>query len=532
MLNSKNKNKLNPCDLNFKQKGFNHRAISICLLIGICCLLLKPYPCLPQEDLEALKDKYFAEYNYAGFIDYLKDLRKKGPSLNAPISFYIALSRYNQLSYLEESQSWDEYFSFGNNYRDELVKEAEEAISLSNFADTINLYAHCLIWQFHKDQEDAFVADALNSLMNSVREYSGKKDDFAPVKYIADKLYSYGNKRESKELYNIYVGQLLKAVTKDEQLKEAADSAYGQGNLSLSAIIYDAYIDRVIKSYPKEKAIIILTTIAKDFAYKDEGNNDPEYAEGIFKKVDELSLGKARDEQASYIRAYNLEKARIYSQAQEKYATLIEEFPQTSYRDEALFKCAIITTYVLRDIDRGVSLFGKLADSSRISPHVISSIYQLGLLSQWRKDFVKAKEYYARLMELSGDGFGDTRKLAEERLEELEKDGEIEYNLKMFLDASLKDNFDMSKIEIKSHPYRILKDSDTHINAGSFLPESGCMSVEAAYLWSGHLGTINPLVNQPELTTSYIYPGTKEINLVLVTANGIMDRSIDMVDVE
>lgn len=369
--------------------------------------------------------------------------------------------------------------------------------------------------------------------MNAVTEYSTQKGDPVPIKYIADKLFTYGNKPESKKLYNIYADKLLKKETKDEELKKAAQEAQIQGNVSLSTIIYDAYIERIIKAEAlKEKAIPLLIAIAENFIYKDEGSNDPEYAEKIFKKIEELG-GDALDEKISYQRAYNLEKARMFTEAQDKYARLIEAFPQSSRYPEALFKSGMITVYVLKDPERGISLFEKLASSSDISPYVISSIYQLGLLSQWKKDFLKAKEYYKKLIELAGERFGDTRELTLERLKELEKDGEIEYNLRTFLDASLKENFDIiPKIDLKSHPYAITKEKETHISANTFLPESGCMNVEVNYLWSGHMGSSSPKINQSEFTTSYLYPGTKEINLVVVTPSGTLDRSFDLVDVE
>ena len=505
----------------------------ICNLFVIWCLVLGILPLFAQDNLETLKDKYFSEHKYADFTDYLKQARKKNPKVEAETSYYIALTRYNQLKYLEESQNWDEYFSSGNDYRDELVAQASNTVNLTSPQDSLNLYAHCLLWQFHKDQQDVFAEDALKALMSSVEEYAGKKEDLRPIKYIADKLYSYGNKSESKKLYGIYADKLLKTETKEGELKKAAEETFALGNISLSTIIYDSYINKIVKAYPKEKSLPILLTIAKSFSYKDEGRSDADYAEKIFKKIEEIAgASSALDEEASYIRAYNLEKAKVYPGSRDKYTTLINRFPDSTHYEEALYKCGIITAYILKDIDRGSEFFAKLAKNPTISSYVISSIYQLGLLSQWRKDFPKAKEYYSRLMELTANGFGDTRKLTQERLKELEKDGEIEYNLKTFLGASLKENFDMSKIDLKASPYKVLKDKDTKISANTPFPESGCMNVEVTYLWSGHLGTSSTPANQPEFTTSYQYTGTKEINLVVMTPSGILEESIDMADVE
>jgi TolA-binding protein len=503
----------------------------ICALILFCHLCFGIFHLYAQENLGALKDKYFSEHNYSAFVEYLKAIKPKEPSQQAKVSYYIALSRYDQLKYLEESQGWDEYFSSGNDYRDELAKEASNAIALT-VADSLNLYARCLFWQFHKDQEDIFAQDALNSLLDGVDQYAGKQEDLGPIKYIADKLYSYGQRSEAKKIYNIYVEKLLKTETKVEKLKEVAQEAWAQGNIPLAGVIYDAYIDRIIKSYPKEKTLGPLISIAQDFLYKDEGESDPEYAEKIFQKIDQIGGPDVLDEGTSYARAYNLEKSRVFADAKDRYMALIQKFPQSPHYAEALFKSAIITTYVLRDIEQGVTLFERLAASPEVNPQVISGIYQLGLLSQWKQDLPKAKEYYTKLKELAADKFGDTVALAGQRLKELEDGAEMVYNLKTFLDASLKDNFDMTKIDLIARPYKINKDKETSVKSDVALPESGCMSVEVNYLWSGHLGSANPTINQSEFATSHAYTGTKEVNLVVVTASGILDRSIEMVDVE
>lgn len=43
-------------------------------------LLVTSYETFAQETIETLKDKYFQEHNYSGFIDYLKELEKESSS--------------------------------------------------------------------------------------------------------------------------------------------------------------------------------------------------------------------------------------------------------------------------------------------------------------------------------------------------------------------------------------------------------------------------------------------------------------------
>jgi hypothetical protein len=101
------------------------------------------------------------------------------------------------------------------------------------------------------------------------------------------------------------------------------------------------------------------------------------------------------------------------------------------------------------------------------------------------------------------------------------------------LDASLKEEFnifDMTKVELRSHPYRPQKEKTVSISSDTYMPQSGCMQVELQYLWSGHLGDATPTQEQSAFDTAYINRGTKEINLVVVSPTGIIDRNIDFVD--
>ena len=243
---------------------------------------------------------------------------------------------------------------------------------------------------------------------------------------------------------------------------------------------------------------------------------------------------KAFDEELTYLRAFNFEKIKEYPRAKDCYLDLLQQYPQTRYADEAYFKAGIISTYVLRDIKTGRDYFEKLAQEETPSPQVISSIYQLGLLSHWENDLATAKDYYNKLMEKAGSDFIETITKALERLKEITESRPIEYNLKTFLDVSLKEEnplFETTRVDLSSSLYRIKKDESTDISCAPYNVESGCMQVEIQYLWSGHLGTTKPSLEKSAFNTTYVQRGTKEINLVVVSPAGILERSIELVDV-
>ncbi|MFH0913263.1 MAG: hypothetical protein V1884_03150, partial [Candidatus Omnitrophota bacterium] len=348
---------------------------------------------------EELKDLYFKENKYAEFVEFLSSLKQKREVLLAPfVNYYTALSRYSQLKHLEETQSWDEYFNNGNTYRGELTRALQKTLDSTIVSDPLAIYARLILWQFHKDQQDTFVDTALSDLLNSVSEYAKDTQNAKPIKDAADKLSSYGEKGRSKELYRIYVEKLLGTVKEDKEIENSALGFYQEGNLELAQALYDVYIEGIIKSLPKEESIPVLTDIAGKFSYRDEGTKDADYAEKIFARIEELGSKDAFGEELTYLRASNAERIKEYSQARDLYVDLLERYPKTDRADEAGFKIGIISTYILRDMKTGRDYFEKLSQKEPISPQVISSLYQLGLLSQWGDDTAKAKDYYNKLL--------------------------------------------------------------------------------------------------------------------------------------
>jgi hypothetical protein len=539
----------------FTQKFYLKRGLipflAFCLLFGLSLLYAEennPLTALSKQIMDAktsqelyapfesLKEYYFKDNKYSEFVDYLRSLDQKKKGLEPFIDYYIALARYQQLKYLEDKQLWDEYFSQGNNYRDDLTQAGLKAVAGTPPSDPLHVYAQLVLWQFHKDQQDAFEEGSLSDLMTSALDYAAANQDLRPIKQAADKFSVYGEKGKAKELYKIYAQKLISSGKNEEDLANSALAFYKENNVELAENIYDAYIDGISKSSPKEKLASILADIAHSFAYKDQGPSDPSYAEKIFKKMEELAGKDSFDQGLMYLRAFNLEKAKDYPLAKDMYVDLTLRFPQSPHYDEAVFKAGLISAYVLRDINAARGYFEKLtARESGFSPQAISSLYQLGLLSQWENDTAAAKDYYNKLVEIAKDGFPGTTALARERLKEIEEGKPVEYNLKTFLDLSFKKenlSFDMSKLNILLRPYKARMSENVSVSSTAYTAPTGCMQVELQYLWSGDLGKAKPSISQPSFDTSYISAGTKEVNLVVVSPTGTIDRAFDIVDVQ
>ncbi|MDD2680159.1 MAG: tetratricopeptide repeat protein [Candidatus Omnitrophica bacterium] len=484
--------------------------------------------------LKDLKDLYFKANRYADFIALLKGLCPANQTIQPSLAYYIALSRYSELKYLEESQSWDEYFAKGNDYRQELLDYSQKASQGLLTQDPLALYNKLLAYQFHKDQEDTFAGDALADLMRSVSAYAQSDADIGAIKEVADKLSGYAEKSKANAAYKIYAGKLAASQIQDYRLKSIAADFYKGGNLELAENIYDIYIKRISPALPAEEMAQELEAIARDFVYKDNAPYDTDYAEKIFKKIEEIGGKEVFDEELMYLRGFNLEKAKAYAQAKDIYIDLINRFPRSTHKDELIYKTGLIYTYILRDSKTGRNYFRQLNEKLSLLPYDLASLYQLGLLKQWEGSLSEAKAYYDRLLQKVGDTDPDRLALARERVKEITQGEPLAYNIKIGLDTALKSEYarlDMSKLSLKSSYYQPQKNQELDLSCATSLGPAGCLQVELRYLWSGDLGGANPPVTQSAFKTAYKAAGTELIVLVLVSPEGISERTVDLIDV-
>ncbi len=491
-----------------------------------------------KEDLKVSFDSardYYVEGNqfneFALFLDKFKDKK----DLDLYLKFYSGVNRFLQLKFLEQSQKWDEYFDKGNEYRKEVNDNLKTVIDSLKCADVYALEAKRYLWQLHKDMQDSFAEPALNDLMVCLNEYAKQAKDLRVVKDIAKALSDNEQKGQALEAYKLYSQRIVNSSLTDSEIQNAAYSFYKEGNLELSKAIYDIFIDKVVKSYHKEKLQLELVALAKQFSYNKKGGFDGNYAEKIFKVIVEKIGQDVFDEELYFTRAVNLEKLKEFGQAKDVYLKLLEKFPQTKYADLANYKIAMIIVYSERNAKAGLSEMMKLAVQEKISAQVIAAMYQVGLLNQWSGDSDKAKEYYTKAVDSAKDDYKDTIELAKLRLKEIESKKDLDYNLKLFLDTVLNDlnkEFTGSKVELKSSSYLPKTQDQINISSVAYPPDSGCLQMQLQYFWSGHLGSAVPQADQNEYSTSYANIGSKEINLVVVLPSGVLDWSIDFVDVE
>jgi len=486
------------------------------------------------ENIEELKTNYFKDNRYNEFVDFLSNFKDKKSLPAGCISYYKALSRYAQLKYLEEKQLWDDYFANGNAYREQILENAKKAIAETDTGNCVRPKSRLLLWQFYHDQQGTFGGQGLDELTADVSAYAKAVNDPELIKDIADKLLAYDEKAGARAIYKLYVNKLAAGQISDAQLKAVGAGFYKEGNLELAETVYDIYIEKISKNLAVEKLTPELFEIASLFVYKQTGLYDMPYAEKVYTRIEGLGQKNSFDQETIYLRAFNLEKSKDYKKSGELYLQLIQLYPDSRHFDEAVYKIAMINAYVSADIQTAREYFNKLIVKTTFSPQVISSFYQLGLLAQWEGDLVKAKGYYDTLLKNSGDKYMQNVGQAKERLKEIAENKQLNYNLRTFLDATLKKENAPVKLgssELKISGFILGKEQKVTVSAFANMPESGCNQIQVQYLWSGNLGGANPQATDASFEGSYPDNGTKEINMVVISPAGITDCSFTMLDV-
>jgi len=485
--------------------------------------------------IEKSKSKYLAANQYNEFVSFLDNFKEKDKVNQLCLNYYKAQARYLQLKYLEEKQSWDDYFANGNNYRQQLEQNAQKVIDQADTGNPLRPKSRLLLWQFHHDQQDAFVQLSLDDLVADLNAYAKVKSDPELVKDIADSLLAYEEKTKARQIYKLYVNQLVAGRITEAELKSVAAGFSKGGNLELAEAVYNVYMERISKTLAPEKFVQELFEIAGFFVYKRAGLHDMAYAEEIYAKIEGMGLKNAFNQETIYLRAFNLEKLRDYKEAGKLYLQLIQLYPDARHFDEAVYKIAMIEAYALANINEARKYFEMLTAKTVFSPQVISGFYQLGLLAQWEGNLAKAKEYYGLLLKNSADNLqAATVALAKDRLKEIDENNQLDYNLRTFLDLSLKNEVplvEMGKAQLTSSGYLLEKNQKATISSSVDMPQSGCSQIQLQYLWSGDLGGASPAVTDGSFQCSYSDAGTKAINVVIISPAGAIDRSFTMVDV-
>lgn len=506
------------------------------------------------KNIDLLFDELLAIYSkdnkFNELYNFLTTLEKNKIFRNSSILYYyMALTRFKQIQFLEENKMWEELFGNRELYTINIEKNLIKANRLSKMLEPLILKLKFLEWQVKKDDEKASF-QALESLFSLAREYSQTKDDIKIIKDIADQLSSEKETNYAKRLYSVYVSGISKTDISNDELKTLADNFLKEDKIDLAISLYNVYLDKINTSQkPEDKNIIIkqMFDIADKFTHHGwQEGPDPFFAEQIYKKVESLYGFEAFDEISQYRRAYNLERTKDFESCLVEYLKLLDKFSNYQDKDRIYFRVGIINAYEFGKIDKAREYFLKVVNPVRndISNGInnysqsldyLNSLYHLGLLEHWHNNLEKAKEFYNLILEKTKDVSTkpEISNLAQIRMKEIEENKEIEYNLRMFLDAVLnkKEKERFLRLELYAKAAKDYLNERVKFQTNSYFMNTGCLQEDFTYLWSGQLGTNQNPFNEYEFETSYQDLGTKVVNVVLVDSSGIVDATIEIADI-
>ena len=514
--------------------------------------------------LEELAGLYFAGGRYNQFADFLGKLAKDSlQDCSAAAGYYLALCRYHQLRHLEEAQDWQEYFDKGASYREELFRQTQD-IALNCPNSPFAIRAQIINWLEHKARNDGEREDSLNKVISLINGYvkQARLEDIEVIKEAADALAREKETTFSRAAYNLYVNRMIAKEVSIDKLRHSAQEALTQGNLELSEAIYERYLQLIASFFSKDKFAAELIGLANKFAAgTPEGDGaasnsrshskslDPQYAERIFSALEDYSGADYFSQELQYLRAYNLERMKEYSKCALEYEELVTRFPAGqravvgppiaqaagAYTDKAEFKLGLIYTYILGQKEKGLASWQKVIERNSSLNYVLESLYHQGLISQYEGKVDQAKAGYEKIVQLIGEkaDFKGLEQRVSLRQKEMQELKEIEYNLKMFLDSSLKEGtLNQSPLELLASPLKADIQEAVKFSSQQPVLQTGCLAPELTYLWSGDLGDVSPVPVEPEFISRYQSSGVKAVNLVVLTPAGVVGSCLEMVEVE
>lgn len=511
-------------------------------------ILANPKDNLSLPKLEELSSLYLEGHQYNQLVDFLSKRELTGFSgCELPLGYYIGLCRYHQLRYLEETRNWQEYFDRGSLYREELFQETLKTVSFCP-ESPLAIKAQVINWLEHKAQNDSLAKDALDKLISLLNNYvrqdapglyseEGKAYTFGldmeVIKETADILQREGEPALAKAAYNLYVSRLDDSKTAKEELRLAAESALESGNISLAEIIYERYINSIKGSFSKEDLAKELTVIAEQFRF-----NDMAYAEKISAILEESCGTGYFSEELQYARAYNLQRLKDYSKAVQEYEKLVKNFPASLHINEAEFKLGVLYTYIISQKEEGLNYWQKVIERDSDLILVVESLYHKALISQYARYFDAALADYSGILERVNNN-PDFKELTERvhiRQKEIQEAKPIEYNLKTFLDVSLKKEgiieSQASALDLTAAPFKTTRGGQIKFSLNQPQIMTGCLVPELTYLWSGDLSGIYPVPVTPEFSADYQTKGVKVVNVVVLSALEPVGSALEMVDID
>jgi len=381
-------------------------TLIVCLLIfagGFLYIRLKLEPfqevpiCYPSKtELRLVINNYLKNHRYSEALDYLKNLTKtEDTELLGLISYYLAKVKYERLNYLASQSKWDNFHKYKEIYLSDILKHTE--VILTNLPKTeYTIEAYFLrYWVYRLKGIDVKKKEVFEAFKDELNNYCKDNKEYTIIKEYALRLYKNNRIQKAKQLTNMYLKYLKEYLPQDDfeyKLKTYADSVFAQGNYYSARDIYKEYLKT---EQDKISAQLALKGIINQYLNKKEYARAEEFAQlavnkyskGIYSDYFQLKLAHC------YFEMGKEEKAK------EIYYKLLEEYPCSPYREEALEQLAdVIMIYSFRDREAAVKelkQLNKYTNSKELKAIFLGKIADVYFLDE---QYQKALNVYNALL--------------------------------------------------------------------------------------------------------------------------------------
>jgi tetratricopeptide (TPR) repeat protein len=493
-------------------------------------------------NLKSVVAWYVGDGKFDELIAYLTSLLKKGFERLPDVYFYRAYARQAQLDYWKKIKNWEGVYDKGSEFKASMEADLAQAEKFTKARPDMALRIAMLRWLI-ASQDDAEAAPGLfDDVVSKAKSAASQPDTMILIKDTADSLSSYEDKNLSRRLYEVYASALKASGPAPEQLKKAGQDFVQQKNIYLAKTLFEGYLEQ----FAGDSDVLAKETVLIADKFADHGRQealDPVYAEGLYQKAFDLAGQKAFSAVSQYNRAFNLERMKDAEAAIREYGKILSDYPDFSDRAEVEFRVGVLRAYAVRDIQGAVASFEHIKTAYPQGRISLSSLYQLGLLSQWESKNDAAKAYYEALMTSAQAQGADMEKdelvlLSRERLQEIEEKKPMKYGLRLFFEGIFGASRDVQasdmplSVDVTGRPAKAAVSNDVVFTVTTSNPVTGCMMPDYSYEWSGETGTAANIPNSATWTTSYGTQGIKVIHVAVVGNNGLEGVGFEMIQIE
>lgn len=493
-------------------------------------------------NLKSVVAWYVGDGKFDELVAYLDSLLKKGFERLPDVYFYRAYARNAQLDSWKKAKNWEGVYDKGPGMKTAMEKDLAQAEKLTQARPDMALRIAFLRWLIVPQDDPEAAAGLFDDLVSKAKSAPAQPDAMALIKEMADALGSYEDKNLSRRLYEIYASALKASGPKPEQLKKAGQDFVQQKNIYLAKTLFEGYLE----SFAGDPEILAKETVlvADKFAHQGyEEALDPVYAESLYQKAFELAGQKAFASSSQYSRAFNLERMKDFEAALKEYEKVLSDYPDFSASAEVEFRASVLRAYAVKDIQGASSSFERIKTAYPAGRLALSSLYQLGLLSQWEAKNDAAKVYYEALAAAAQSQGADMEKdelvlQARERLQEIEESKPMKYALRLFFEGIFGGAKDAKaqgmslSVDLTGRPAEAPVNDDIVFTVTTSNPVTGCMMPAYGYEWSGETGAVANIPNSATLTTSYDTQGIKVTHVAVVGNNGLEGVAFEMVQIQ